>query len=102
MKGLSTTILIVVTAVVILVAALVLLTIFGTGIQNVATISQAQSLCLTSAQTSCAFGAWPTTWNAVNVRISGGTPQSCGQVLSDCSQCSDLKDPNRCKLTPTG
>jgi len=85
MKGLSTTILIVVTAVVILVAALVLLTIFGTGIQTVATISQAENLCILSAQTTaCLSGTFtpPATWGVVSVRIAGGNPQSCAQVFS--------------------
>ena len=98
MKALSTTILIVVTAVVILVAALVVLTIFGQGVQNVAAITQAQSLCLTNAQISCSASggtAWPPVmWNTPSVRVAGGQPKSCSQVMLEsqltCNGCPDI------------
>jgi len=84
MKGLSTTILIVVTAVVILVAALVMLTIFGSGIQNVATISQAQTMCSTEASISCPLGWPPATWGAATKRIQAtGELKSCDNLV-DC------------------
>lgn len=88
MKGLSTTILIVVTAVVILVAALVLLTIFSQGIQNVTTITQGQALCQASAQvTGCLSGTWsaPATWTTPTVRVAGGSPQSCESLFTLCT-----------------
>ncbi|MEM5812262.1 MAG: hypothetical protein QW286_00950 [Candidatus Aenigmatarchaeota archaeon] len=88
----------VVTAVVILVAALVLLTIFGGGIQNVATITQAQSICLSSAQISCSAGgnaAWPpATWDIPNIRIAGGEPKNCRTIMLEsalvCNNCDDV------------
>ncbi|MEM5812261.1 MAG: hypothetical protein QW286_00945 [Candidatus Aenigmatarchaeota archaeon] len=96
MKALSTTILIVVTAVVILVAALVLLTIFGGGIQNVATITQAQSICLSNAQISCTTSdgkQMPSTWYVPNMRIAGGSPQSCADVFNNnCNDCDKVKE----------
>jgi len=90
MKGLSTTILIVVTAVVILVAALVLLTIFGGGIQNVATITQAQSLCTSSATITCSTGSMPATWSSPSVRVAGGNPQSCAQLFTTTCTCTNI------------
>jgi len=98
MKGLSTTIILVVTVVVILVAALVVLTIFGQGIQNVSTITQAQSMCMSEVQISCSTGAWPATWNSPTKRFPDGNARSCGSLFSSCSKCDDLKDLiNNCK-----
>jgi len=82
MKGLSTTILIVITAVVILVAALVILTIFGTGMQTVGTVAQAQSMCVNEAAISCPIGWPPATWNIQTKRMPNGNTYSCSQLVT--------------------
>ena len=93
MKGLATTIIIVVTAVVILVAALVILTIFGGGIQNIATLSQGSTMCITEGQISGCSGAttWnqPVTWTAATKRLPDGTTKSCYE-LAECTCTSNL------------
>ena len=92
MKGMSETIVIVITVVVILVAALVLLTIFGTGMANVTTISQAASICISSAQTSClTTNTWPpSTWYSPTVKLNGN-PISCNNAVTGCGSCDDLR-----------
>ena len=84
MKALSTTILVVVTAVVILVAALVLLTIFGTGISPVAMLSDERNSCITQASATCtATGQLPATWS---IALKGG--KSCKELTGNCDKCS--------------
>jgi predicted PurR-regulated permease PerM len=84
MKGLSTTIILVVTVVVILVAALVVLTIFAQGIQTVATITQAQTMCSTEASISCPMGWPPTTWTTATKRIQATNELRSCDSLVDC------------------
>jgi len=88
MKALSTTILIVVTAVVVLVVALVVLTIFVNGIQNVTSITQAETICLIVAQpSSCLSGTFspPPTWEFPSKRLPDGRTFSCSQLFSSCA-----------------
>jgi hypothetical protein len=81
MKGMSQTLYIVVAAIVVLVAALVVITILAGGVQQVASITQAQALCQTSAAASCSTAnAMPPTWNSDTVRIGDGAPTSCSEV----------------------
>ena len=82
MKGLSTTLIIVISAVVILVAALVVLTIFGQGVSQVATLAQAKSTCEAAGKASCSTtGALPPTWKAPTNNIQDQGMQSCMTVI---------------------
>jgi hypothetical protein len=84
MKGLSTTLVIVITAVVILVAALVILTIFGRGVGQVATLAEASSVCNTQGRTSCSTaGVLPITWGVPDKNVEGQGLISCSDVLKD-------------------
>jgi len=58
-KGLSTTLVLIVTIVVLLIVALVLLTIFGGTVQSVAGLAQAKSVCTVMNSGTCT-GTGPT------------------------------------------
>ena len=82
MKGMSHTLVIVVSAIVILVAALVIITIFGSGVQQVASLAQAEAFCKTSAESSCkTTGMMPPTWNAPTVKYNDQL-MACGSIES--------------------
>ncbi len=94
MKGISTTLVIIVTAIVILVAALVVLTIFGGGIQPIVDITEARNICLQQAAQSCSItGVLPPTWNVptMNVRENNiVAPYPCSHVkIANCNKCED-------------
>jgi len=86
-------ILIVVSAIVILIIALVLLTIFSTGISPVGTITGAQSQCAQIGRSTCAAsGTLPANWAIPTMRVTmeGETRlvscaylmrNTCGEVL---------------------
>lgn len=64
-KGMSQTIGIVVAAIVILITALIIITIFGSGISPIADYSARRNVCLQMASTSCAsYGRLPNDWYA--------------------------------------
>ncbi len=88
----------VVTAIVILVVALVMLTIFGTGMIGVADMSTARSQCANEGGASCrATGQLSPTWSVAtkNVRQSGSNEvktMSCqaligGTCSTTCQSC---------------
>jgi len=78
------TLTVVVSAIVILITALVVITIFGTGITQVTTISQAKAICATQMQSTCSWSHTdPTSWGAENLRV-GDDVVSCGGVLPSC------------------
>ncbi|NIP39995.1 MAG: hypothetical protein GTN39_00570 [Candidatus Aenigmarchaeota archaeon] len=84
-------ILIVVSAVVILVIALVLLTIFGTLIGNVYTVTGAQSQCAQIGRSTCsATGNLPANWAVPSLRVSEGgqtVVRSCAYLMrSTCGE----------------
>lgn len=94
-KGMTTSLVIVVTAVVLLVVALVLITIFGIGIGQATTIMQARNICINTGAASCqAFGTLPPTWNSkMSVMENGKVVQKacadeglahCGPECSNC------------------
>ncbi len=92
MKALSTTLIIVISAVVILVAALVVLTIFGQGVGQVATLAQAKSACQTEGRASCqTTGVLPLTWSVPTKNVQNEGYQSCKQVLKDMCGGKDWK-----------
>jgi len=76
---------VVVAAIVILITALVVITIFGSGVTQVSGIAEARSLCQTQCQTSCqATGSKPITWGVPTVRDSGGDLKSCEGLGLSC------------------
>ena len=95
MKGLSTTLFLVVSAVVMLVTALVIITIFGGGMTQFASISDNMNHCTMTGSSSCStVGQLPITWGLNNIK-DGNDLKSCGSLLScyKCSECfSDFVD----------
>jgi hypothetical protein len=87
MKALSTTLIIVISAVVILVAALVVLTIFGQGTGQIATLAQAKTICQSSGSTTCAqSGVLPLTWGLPDKNVAG-TMMTCQKIMD--VECGD-------------
>jgi len=89
MRGLSTSMIVVITIVVLLVVALVVLTIFSGGIGQISSVTDFENSCRAQAQASCAVGTLkmlPPTWYN-QVKISGQTtPTSCAQKFgTDCT-----------------
>ncbi len=75
-KGMSTTLVVAVTAIIILIVALVILTIFGGGIGQVSTIVEARNSCELQGRSSCAgAGSLPITW---------GFPFKAGDQTTSC------------------
>lgn len=65
MKGISSTLVIIVTVIVVLVAALVVLTIFTGGVQPVVDITTQRNMCIQQAAVVCqSIGQLPPTWEA--------------------------------------
>ena len=82
MRGLHTSLIIVVAAIVILIVALVVLTIFGVGIQTFSTMVQAESFCVSQCQASCRItNIMPVTWKAESVKVGDGPLQSCESLV---------------------
>jgi hypothetical protein len=89
-KGMSQTLVIIVAAVVILVTALVLLTIFGSGIAPVASITEVRNNCQTIGDASCsATGQLPPTWNAKIYKV-GDLVRACSDVCE--STCTTVNN----------
>ena len=83
------TLTVVVAAIVILITALVVITIFGGGMNQFGNIAQAKAYCESQCATSCqATGDIPITWDVPNVRIAGDdTLYACSssEVGASCS-----------------
>ena len=95
MRGISETLWIIVAAIVIMVTALVVLTIFSSGISNFTTITQAQAFCETQGRSSCGVtGQLPPSWQAQTVKVDGAV-NSCFGVTGK-SNCAGFP------ATPTG
>jgi len=76
----NTSLEIVVVAIILLVVALVLLTIFGSGITPIANLTSFQNSCRTTGKVSCEGGGiQPVTW-AQQVTI-GNVPKSCENLM---------------------
>lgn len=94
MKGLHTSLIIVVAAIVILIVALVVLTIFGVGIQTFTTMVQAEPFCVSQCQSSCTITkTMPPTWKADSLMVGTGAAavkKSCADVVGAAS--NDCKD----------
>jgi disulfide bond formation protein DsbB len=93
MKAVSMTIYLIVAAVVILITALVILTIFGTGIQPIVDITTQRSICLQQGTISCqTTGELPPTWKIPMKVNEGGkiVEKSCSEI-TNCYFCIDNK-----------
>jgi hypothetical protein len=95
MKGISTTLVIIVTAIVILVAALVVLTIFGGGITPIVDLTTQRNICLQQAASICqTTGKMPPTWDTTFQYREGDQVKtgSCEDLpgLTGCG-CQDYK-----------
>ncbi|MBU0898660.1 MAG: hypothetical protein KKB03_04125 [Nanoarchaeota archaeon] len=83
MKGLSQTLYLVVVAVVILIVALVLLTIFGSGVGVITGLTQNTNLCITKATSSCtATGQMPVDWRSSVLKDKDNKPTSCYNIIA--------------------
>jgi hypothetical protein len=81
-KGMSQTLVIIVAAVVVLVTALILLTIFGTGMAPISTLSEARNSCRLQGESICkSTGQLPPTWDLQTIKV-GGELLSCNQICS--------------------
>ncbi len=90
-KGMSTTLVIIVSAVVILVAALVLLTIFGGSMTPIASLTEAKNHCtLTNKQICETTGTVSPTWNLATINYEG--------VLSSCEDVCGMDAMAACRL----
>ena len=73
------TLTVVVAAIVILITALVVITIFGSGIANVGTLAEAKTVCKTTYETTCrTSNVKPQIWN-VN---QNGEPKTCDSIVT--------------------
>lgn len=89
------TLTVVVAAIVILITALVVITIFGSGIANVGTLVEAKTLCQTTFETTCrTSNAQPQAWR-VNHQ---GTPTDCSGIV----QCVCVDYHPTCQNAPGG
>ena len=92
LKGMTMTLTIIVAAVVILVTALVILTIFGSGIANVSSLAEAKVHCQTVGQASCSItGSVPPTWMANTVK-QGNVMKSCSEICTASTCTEDAAD----------
>lgn len=91
MKAISSTLVIIVTVIVVLIAALVVLTIFGSGVQPIVDMASARNLCLQQVAQSCTIlGTVPQSWNVpLTVRKGNDVVQlPCSSAeLAGCSNC---------------
>jgi len=97
MKALSTTILIVVSAVVVLIVALVVLTIFGKGIDQTQIFTNFKSGCMIQCAISCRMSAMPPTWSTeVNVQGLGKTSCEAATGVKGCEGCGGTAQTATC------
>ena len=88
-KGMSETLMIVVSAIIILIVALVLITMFSSSITPLGNLAQAKNNCMVQAKSTCAStGALPVTWAVQSVKTSDSDALlSCKSLWSDCDCC---------------
>jgi hypothetical protein len=85
MRGLHTSLVIVVAAIVILVVALIVLTVFGVGIGGVADYLNQRNICVSTFTSSCSItGERPPTWDAeMKVNKDGNiVNMACSDMVS--------------------
>ena len=82
MRGISSTVWIVIVVIVMVVAAVVILNMFGVGISQVATFSEARNICIQQFTTNCmANGVVPPTWSMTTLNV-GGEQTSCADLVT--------------------
>jgi len=87
------TLTVVVSAIVILITALVVITIFGGSMGNIATTTQGKSVCEASCTSSCrSLGVPPITWNAETVRDANNKLTTCQALAGNC-ECTGSNAP---------
>ncbi len=85
MKGLQTTLWIVIAAILALIIALVLLTIFGGSVASFSTLTDATNFCRNQCQISCsAIQQPPLGWSANKVKVAGDT-KTCQELVGACT-----------------
>ena len=97
MRGLHTSLIIVVAAIVILVVALIVLTIFGVGIGGVSDYLTQRNICVSTYTSSCSVtGTEPPNWNSqMQVNVDGSIEyKSCANLI----QCSCADREARCNI----
>ena len=100
-KGMSTTLVIIVAAVVILVTALVILTIFGTGIAPISSLAEARTQCTLQGKQLCiTTGVLPPTWDMKSMNV-GGEMKSCGELCDTGINACHTMDDGEKKWTST-
>jgi sensor histidine kinase regulating citrate/malate metabolism len=78
-------------AIVILIVALVVLTIFGTGIGQMSSITDLQNSCRNQAMSTCrATCELPVGWKEINYRLADGSTKTCADALSGKTTCNDF------------
>lgn len=92
MKAVSHTLWIIVAAVVILVVALVMLTIFGTGMGQFTNALEAKSWCVTQGKSTCTFGGLPPTWAVNNIKIVNQDQLTSCKAELACDTCTSCED----------
>jgi hypothetical protein len=95
MKGLSTSLVVVVTAIVILVVALIVITIFTSGINTFRNVAEASNYCSTMAASSCAAtGKLPPTWETATFRVYDQELKE--EVAKTCATIKGVNVPSGC------
>jgi galactitol-specific phosphotransferase system IIC component len=88
-KGMSATLMIVVTAIIVLIIALVLITIFSGAITPLASLAQAKNSCQVQAETTCtSTGGLPATWSISSLKVPDDADLHSCQELWACNSCS--------------
>ena len=88
-KGMTATLMIVVTAIIVLIIALVLITIFSGAITPLASLAQAQNNCRIQAETTCtSTGSIPATWGISSLKVPDSDQLKSCQELWTCNTCS--------------
>ena len=99
-KGMSATLMIVVTAIIVLIIALVLITIFSGSITPLASLAQSKNNCRVQAESTCpSTGALPATWGIASLKVPDSDQlKSCQELWNGCTTCASCQ--NQWKGTP--
>jgi hypothetical protein len=85
MKGLETTLWIVIAAILALIIALVLLTMFGTSVASFSTLTDANNFCNNQCQISCkTLQQIPLGWATNKIKVAGDV-KTCQDIVGSCN-----------------
>ena len=85
----QTSLVVIISAIVIIITALVVLTMFGTGLAPTRSLTEAKSYCLSLGASSCAvINELPVNWWSPSVRVGGGAIScyTASEYLERCEQ----------------